>query len=851
MKQLVRLSMLLLALTISISLIAGTYSGGTGVDTDNAYLIANKVDLLKLCTASGDWDAYFKQTADIVFLAADFESGGAFYNSGAGFSPIGNSTTSFEGSYDGDGHTIDGLYINRPSAFYSALFGYISGASIQNLGVTNVDISGEYKVGGLVGYISSNSTVSNCYSTGTVSCTYRYVGGLVGENSSNSTVSNCYSTGTASGTKYVGGLVGYNNSSTVSNSYSTGTASGTTNVGGLVGSNYGSTISNSYSTGTASGTSYVGGLAGYSCHSSPISNSYSRGNVTRLSGTYTNFGGFVGCNDVASIEHCYSTGSVFQSVGVVWADGTKGFVGENWNSSGIYTNNFFDKDASNQTTGTGATDKDTDDMKTESTFTDADWDFTYIWAIDGSTNDGYPYLRNNNIWDGSESSNWETPGNWDGNAVPSSTNNVVIASTVNNPIIGSDDTGDCNELIINSDAILTINSGGSLITNGAITNNGTISVERSISNDVWHLISSPITNATADMFDGNFLQYYDNGWVDITDPAATMTPANGYSLWSIAKSTSFTFSGDLNTGDQDLSTVLGWNLLGNPYPSSIDWSLLDDTYGAVYYWDPSSGTNKSWNADVGAGSQYVPAMQGFWIKTTVAGSFSLSNDKRTHSGSSAYYKAGAELANSIELQVNAENEYFDQLFIVMDDNATQDFDFHYDAWKLFTSSEEVPQLYSSTGTKNLSIDRRPFCDEIQLGFRCGESGAFTIKANKMTDFSELILEDVKQAVFHDLAQGDYTFDYESGEDDQRFKLHFDITAINDMEISDVQVYTSGNEIKIKSQNPVNSLTLRDITGRLLGEWENEQSVPAPETAGVYLLSVEMDNNQLTKKIIIE
>ena len=197
-------------------------------------------------------------------------------------------------------------------------------------------------------------------------------------------------------------------------------------------------------------------------------------------------------------------------------------------------------------------------------------------------------------WDGSISTDWETAGNWDSDAVPTSTDNVIIASSGNNPVVGSDDTGDCNDLTIENGAALTINSGGSLITNGVITNNGTINVERSISDDEWHLISSPISSAAADMFDGNYLQYYDNGWVDITDPAVTMTPAKGYSLWSVAKSTTFTFSGDLNTGDQSLNTVVGWNLLGNPYPSPIDWAQLDDTYGAVYYWDAAAGNNKSW-----------------------------------------------------------------------------------------------------------------------------------------------------------------------------------------------------------------------------------------------------------------
>ena len=120
-------------------------------------------NLLWISTNSGSWDKYFKQTANINASETNTWDGGA------GFSPIGNLLTYFTGNYDGDGHSIDGLFINRPSADYIGFFGYTSEATIQNLGVTNVNITGQYYVGGLVGLNSSSSTVSNSYSTGSVS----------------------------------------------------------------------------------------------------------------------------------------------------------------------------------------------------------------------------------------------------------------------------------------------------------------------------------------------------------------------------------------------------------------------------------------------------------------------------------------------------------------------------------------------------------------------------------------------------------------------------------------------------------------------------------------------------------
>ncbi len=456
-------------------------------------------------------------------------------------------------------------------------------------------------------------------------------------------------------------------------------------------------------------------------------------------------------------------------------------------------------------------------------------------------------------WTGNISTAWNETGNWSEGELPTVNYDVLIPSGVSNYPVISNGTG-ANTLGMNIEAggSLTINPGGSLITYGDIANSGTINVQRSISNDVWHLISTPVSNATASIFEGDYLQYYNNAWVDIVDENTPLASVKGYSLWSVAKSTTFTFTGNLNTGNQSHAiTADQWNLLGNPYPSPIDWSLLDDTYGAVYYWDPLTQNNKSWNNGEGAGAQYVPAMQGFWIKPESSGSFSINNSHRTHNGSSVYYKNSTDLPYSIELQTDAENDYYDQLFIVLDENTTEAFDFQYDAWKLFTSSDEVPQLYSFTGSKRLSIDRRPACNEIPLGFYCGESGAFSIKVNKMNDIGILVLEDKKAETFHDLTKGAYSFDYEYGEDEQRFKLHLNSNAINEAARNAVSIYVSGNNILIQSSTQPERITLTDIAGRRLGVWSHTRQIPAPATAGVYLVTVVSENQILTKKIIIE
>lgn len=116
-------------------------------------------------------------------LGADIDaSGTSSWNTGAGYMPIGNSSTRFTGSFDGLGHTITGLTINLGFGQYAGLFGYAENATIRNLGVVDGSVKGAMHVGGLVGYLQ-DSTVSNSYATGSVMGSTLgafSIGGLVG-----------------------------------------------------------------------------------------------------------------------------------------------------------------------------------------------------------------------------------------------------------------------------------------------------------------------------------------------------------------------------------------------------------------------------------------------------------------------------------------------------------------------------------------------------------------------------------------------------------------------------------------------------------------------------------------------
>ena len=182
-----------------------------------------------------------------------------------GWEPIGTSFSNrFNTRFEGNGHTVFNLMINRRSADEIGLFGVVGTmANIANIGLINVNIIGSFNVGGLVGR-NIEAIITNSYATGSVSGD-SLVGGLAGQNSGG-TITNSYAKGSVSGNNILGGLVGDNSIGSITNSYATSSVSGDDRVGGLVGSTSGP-ITNSYATG------FDDALFGASVGSLPITNS--------------------------------------------------------------------------------------------------------------------------------------------------------------------------------------------------------------------------------------------------------------------------------------------------------------------------------------------------------------------------------------------------------------------------------------------------------------------------------------------------------------------------------------------------------------------------------------------------
>lgn len=322
------------------------FAGGIGT-AGEPFLVSNltQLDAVRNFTSS-----YFIQTSDIDASAT---SG---WDSGAGWTPIKTASPFFTGNYNGQKYSISGIYINR-AADNQSLFGYISGANISNLFLTNVNITGNNYIGGLAGNMVNSSIITGCSVKGQLNASVNYVGGIAGYLLTSSVISNSFASVNVRGQNYAAGIAGR-----------LGSASQTLNC---------------YAMGTAS-------------------------RITGYTGIY--FGGITAYNNDSKLLKCYSTVSViYEGTTNPLTKGIAGGVTVSTNYE--MADNFFDSQVSGQTSTSGVgTAKTTAEMKNVSTYTLSGslgltnpWDFVNnpnndisnndYWNIHTSLNSGYPYLN--------------------------------------------------------------------------------------------------------------------------------------------------------------------------------------------------------------------------------------------------------------------------------------------------------------------------------------------------------------------------------------------------------------------------------------------------------------------------
>ena len=351
-------------------------------------------------SANLDFNTNSSATSDSNPTGAD--SGDTYWNSGAGWDPIGGTSGSaYTGDFDGQTYTISNLYIDRTSGNYAGLFAYLNGASgttIENVSLINVDVTfsptaagGGAKVytGGLAGRVGSGVTIKGSYTTGRV---------RAGESATETVTFSL-----ALGSSYAGGLVGDLDGAIVSGyshadvtAYTKSTAATIlTMAGGLVGRvNTGGSITASYARGAVaadmeaknSSTVYAGGLAGYL--SGNVRASYARGAVsadydatdtTGVTGS-AYAGGLLGLQ-AGNITASYSTGAPTAT-----GDGTTGAGGlVGARLSGTTTNAYWDTATSGITAAGQGTGKTTSELQTPTAYGTGANDIYKDWDIDLDT----------------------------------------------------------------------------------------------------------------------------------------------------------------------------------------------------------------------------------------------------------------------------------------------------------------------------------------------------------------------------------------------------------------------------------------------------------------------------------
>ncbi|MCD7736826.1 MAG: Ig-like domain-containing protein [Lachnospiraceae bacterium] len=348
--------------------ICGTYQPAVYDSAGDVYEISNAGQLFWFA-ALVNGTTTIKVNENEVALenisAADADANGRLATNieipdGYTWTPIGNydmdkyEGSKYDGTFDGQNHSISGLYINTSAADCpQGLFGYIeNGGTVQNVTVVgtvtgsyaggvagyndgtvtdctgNVTVSGSTFVGGVVGV--NNGTMSGCSNTAAITGTGTgsTVGGAVGQNSGK--MSDCTNSGTVSGSYSVGGIVGNNDTNSVSGCANSGTVTCTStsnnaSAGGVIGYNYGGTITSCTNDAGVSGGQYTGGMVGRNYYGT-VSGCTNSADVTGSSSDYV--GGVVGLNYTSTVRDSSNLGNVTGGTGSGSYAG--GVVGRNY-----------------------------------------------------------------------------------------------------------------------------------------------------------------------------------------------------------------------------------------------------------------------------------------------------------------------------------------------------------------------------------------------------------------------------------------------------------------------------------------------------------------------------------------
>jgi Abnormal spindle-like microcephaly-assoc'd, ASPM-SPD-2-Hydin/Protein of unknown function (DUF1573)/Secretion system C-terminal sorting domain len=363
----------------------------------------------------------------------------------------------------------------------------------------------------------------------------------------------------------------------------------------------------------------------------------------------------------------------------------------------------------------------------------------------------------------------------------------------------------------------------------------------------------------------------------------------GYSVRLIGKP-EITFSGTFSTGDKVVTVSNssnasnGWNLLGNPYPSPIDWNSMGaqpGMSGEIAVFQPAAsatgngGSYLVYNNGVGnLPGGIVPAMQGVFVRRSAAGSGSFTfNDlaRVTTFGSPGHYRTAQEARPIVRLQVagtGALATLTDEAFVYFEAGATGGTDDRFDALRVAPSTGDVPTISTRLADgKEAQIDGRPELTrdlEVPLVVRVNRTGTYTLRAADLRNFAadqQVILVDALTGTQQDLSQQpEYRFSMEQSFAGPRFSLRFGAgtTAGAASANALLSVYPNPSAgsctVEWAGTEPLTGvITLTDLLGR------NVRTMTAGAARlhltdlpkGVYTLRATSSEGPLTRRIVVE
>ncbi|MCX6231595.1 MAG: GEVED domain-containing protein [Bacteroidetes bacterium] len=516
----------------------------------------------------------------------------------------------------------------------------------------------------------------------------------------------------------------------------------------------------------------------------------------------------------------------------------------------------------------------------------------------GQAEDYTVYVKSDASWTGTSSTSWTTPGNWNINSVPVSGAKIKIPTGATNyPVLTTN--VNCRVLAIETGASVTINPTYSLTVSGNATNNaginglilksdasGTASliysgttvsgkVERYISAystayNGWRFVSSPVNNAGIGNFapgTGEDFYSYDETQNLCWQYQNTGSFVNGKGYLAAYKlGAAKSFSGTLNNSNQSFSNLSltpaqqqGWQLLGNPFPSALIWN---DGNWAL--------SNISANAKVlNAGGTYtdvppngiIPAMQGFWVQVTnTTNSITIPAVSRTHSAVNLLNKSAVS-ERLILKAASIENSTYVESVIKTDNNASNGFDADFDA-KFLAGLSGAPQFYSilpdyklSTNTV-LPIGKNEV--SIPMGFVAGDANNYQLTVEGLNTFnsSAIILEDLKTNTFQNLVTNPiYSFTAISGDNINRFIVHFNYKGNNGNKNNSKVIYSYGSDIYVNSSETVMQISIYNPKGQLIYTVNKPEGIfyysLNGKSKGCYLVKLITDKKVYSEKVFIK